>query len=276
MKKKEFLLIAHRGYGKPALPRHTKSNKKINVSNTLTGFEMGIERGANALEIDLCLTGDEEVVTHHLIPGASIKNSQAYLKTHPEALTLNELSQWFSHQDKKLILYLELKSYIPVSRIADNFEGFQDRIVIYTQNKRWIKSLISEKQQMNIKTGEIKISFVTNALVTRGLIEELLSLGNKDNRMWAIEQGMMPWGFIYPIFNMKILREYISKCIEIAGHNNIMYLVGTINNAVVAKNLIIMGINGIVPDNPAILKNVIPPLKADYYIPPTCKKRLTV
>lgn len=275
MNTQEFLLISHRGYGKSALPRYAKSNKKIKVPNTLTAFEMGIENGANALEIDLCVAADGEIVTHHLLPGASIKSSRVYLQKNPEALTLNELGEWFSHQDKRLVLYLELKSYIAVNVFVDIFRSSLDRVVLYSQNKQWIESLISEKQEMKFKTDDIKLSFVTNTLITKRLIQEMASFGSRESRVWAIEQGMMPWGLIYPIFNIKSLKAYIVKCIKFAHKNNILYLVGTINDVAVAENLIAMGINGIVPDDVTPFRNLInSSLRPNYYIPRGCKKRL--
>lgn len=114
-----FLSISHRGFGKKAYPRYQEDRRFQYVSNTLTGIELGVELGANSLELDLSKTSDSYIVTAHGVP--FYKNLgiplDEYLKKYPESLTLIELFDWVVHQEKKIILYLELKSNISIEEI---------------------------------------------------------------------------------------------------------------------------------------------------------------
>src|SRR5476649_1204256 len=158
-----FIPYSHRGFGEKAYPRYQKDKSFQYVYNYLTGLELGIAYGADALEIDLSKTLDGKIVTAHgspLNPVLPYKEKD-YLERFPEALTLDELFDWLYNQNRKIILYLELKSSITVTEIIDYIESFAKRhrsvpseqlrsvfyeqIMLYSLQLPLVKHLIDEK-----------------------------------------------------------------------------------------------------------------------------------
>ncbi len=73
------------------------------VHNYITGLELGVELGADVLELDLSKTIDGKIVTTHGNPFQNYLNhtQEEYLSRFPETLSLNELLDWLYHQNKK-------------------------------------------------------------------------------------------------------------------------------------------------------------------------------
>ena len=121
---KPFLIIGHRGA--PA----------DEVENTIPSFELALERGANALEFDLCITADHEVVLwHDWDPDTIAAKARheglepvvAYTSYAPEDedrqrpvgdLKLSELREWYG--------YCHKNSFEPVDSHIPLFDEFID------------------------------------------------------------------------------------------------------------------------------------------------------
>lgn len=68
MIRQDFFYMSHRGFGEKAEFRYSGKKGSHYVYNQLTGLEIGIEKGANALEIDLNKTKNGHIVTAHGFP----------------------------------------------------------------------------------------------------------------------------------------------------------------------------------------------------------------
>lgn len=311
---KHFLRISHRGFGKKAYPRYQNKKTLQYVHNQLTGLELGIERGANTIELDISKTNDGIIVTAHGFPlyKRLPQTKEEYLRKYPEALTFQELLDWMYHQDIKLILYLELKSPITVEEVLlhittyakeikenrhEVLQRFHKQLIFYSHNLQLIKSLIEEKQRLGLRTGQIRIVWVSLKLITTDSIDLVAQIGGKNCKLYGVEQGMVLWGKIFsinilqspflffpPFSYVKKYFQNLSSIVRYAQKQNLLFIVGTVNNLQLVQLLMEQGVNGIVPDDPSIFffAGIAPQnielYKEDgrYYIPPSMKKRLNI
>lgn len=224
--RKDLRIIGHRGYGSKSISELKLGEGLVSFDNTREGLELGIEAGANKLEIDFALTNDEdpEIVTAHLLPKqARLRQSKdEYLQKHPDAMTGSELMDWLYHQNPDIGLYIELKSPeigltqiqtlirkgVEQSLSGQDFnsdtarqeaieEGFQSllgRIDFYTSNKNTINKFLEDKAQAGLTTEQLKLWLVTDLKpISEKMIDEVASLGTSDSKIFGLEQGGMPW-----------------------------------------------------------------------------------
>src|SRR5258706_10203448 len=251
----QFFYISHRGFGKKSFLRYQKTNKLQSVANQLTGLELGLEKGANTLEIDLCKTKDGEIITAHpfLLTKQLQFTKEEYLSNHPEALTFNELVEWFLRQNDDLYLYLELKSFISIKNIIEVIDRYKNNVTknnqrnalkrlysnifLYTHNLSQIKSLLSEKQHLKLTTMQLPLFWVFLPLVTKKAINEISNFGSAECKLCGIEQGMIPWGlksflvllsifgFVPPFQQMKYYLSNLEKIVSYAHTKNLLFFV---------------------------------------------------
>lgn len=311
---KDFLRISHRGFGKKSYPRYQNKKTLQYVHNQLTGLELGIENGANTLEIDLCKTKDGIIVAAHGFPLSKNlpQTKEEYLLKYPESLTFQELLDWIYHQDIKMSLYLELKSTITIEEIFlhittysnekkmnkhEVLQKFCKQLMLYSHNFELIKSLIVEKQKLGLSTQQIRIFWVSLGLITTKTIDSVVQIGGGDCKLYGVEQGMMLWGTLlslnllqsplsFPPFS-KVKRYFtnLSSIISYAKKKNLLFIVGTLNNPQWIKFLIKQGVDGIVPDDPKVFFLADIPAQKEIelykengksYIPQSMKKRLEI
>lgn len=298
-----FSVFSHRGFGEKAYARY--ANKKILrfVHNQLTGLELGIENGADALELDLSKTKDGKIVTAHGNPLQKHLpfTEQEYLSKIPEALTIQELLDWHYHSIFNPTLYLELKSSITIHELINEIskyakdnsaiiQKFCQCIMIYTHDLSIIKELIKEKQQLGLSTLQLRIFWVSLGFITTEDIDRISYLGTKEDRIYGIEQGTVPWGFkpfvsflhlsIPPFLQFKKRLQNLDKIVTYAHEKNLKFIVGTVDDTELIRMLIEKHINGIVPNNPlniykvGIIKEKKQKNQQEkYYVPLSMQKR---
>lgn len=283
IKNEKLLLISHRGYGKKAFLRYHSNGTLQSVSNQLTGFEIGIEKGANTLEIDLNKTKDNEIITAHGIPffQSLFKTKVEYLKKYPESMTLFDLVTWLYKQNTNIKLYLELKSTKiklsdikqTITLVAKNVEGkikateieetLYERIMLYTGNQHQINLLLAEKSKADLRTEQLKILTVHNFILTKKKLGEYGNLGKENCRLWGVEQGGLIVGnpVVIKLMNTKFpmfpplrkIRHYllnIADLVDYAHSLGLKYIFGTIDDPIWINRLVEQDIDGIVPNDP--------------------------
>lgn len=280
--RKDLLLFSHRGYGKKAAFRYQKKEGLQSVDNQLTGFELGIERGADTLEVDLSKTKDGKIVTAHGLPWQSNldRTEEEYLKKYPEAFTFLELIDWIYHQHEAFSLYLELKSPITLKEILEYLNDYTQtypskeknkiyaklykQLMFYTHKIPQLEGLIKEKQQYALSTNQFRIWWVSFfKLMTKGDIDRISQIGNTGCRMYGVELGMLPWGrasvntlfttpliHVYPFAQVQSYYNNLSKLVAYAKTKKLYFIVGTNDNPFWIRNFIKQGVHGIASNNP--------------------------
>ncbi|MGE3800259.1 MAG: glycerophosphodiester phosphodiesterase [Candidatus Kapaibacterium sp.] len=126
-----FLIIAHRG------------SPSREVENTIPSFQLGLQEGANAIELDLCITKDGQVVVWHdwepddivtRVRQEGLEPIVSYTTYSPEEeerrrpvcdLTLEELRSWYGYCHKSS--FERVESHIPTfDEFIDWFIGHED------------------------------------------------------------------------------------------------------------------------------------------------------
>lgn len=235
------------------------------------------------------------------------------MRKYPEAFTFQELLDWIYHQDRKISLYLELKSPITIEEIMfflttyvkeikenrhEVLQKFYAQLMLYSYNREFIKNLIEEKQKLGLLTQELRIFWVSLGLITTRKIDLVAQIGEENCRLYGVEQGMVIWNKILPINKWQSLfslfppfskvKNYfmsLSSVVSYAQKKNLIFIVGTINNPQWIGLLIKQGINGIVPDDPQVfyLAAGVTQKKLDLYkeygktcVPLSMKERLNM
>lgn len=312
----QFLRFSHRGYGYKTYARYQQDKSLQYVHNYITGLELGVELGADALELDLSKTTDGKIVTAHGNPFQNYLHytQEEYLFRFPETLTFNELLDWLYHQDKKIMLYLELKSSIHIKEIIDYINEFveqqekqerdtirkmmYEQVMVYSHKLSYIENLIAEKDTLGLKTNDIKVWWVSLPLIITSTINKIKKIGNKTCGIYGIEQGMLPWGtgiflsildspfsFLPPITNIKRYFSSLVQIVSYAHEQNLQYIIGTIDNPKWVQFFMKQGVNGVVPNSPSVFFFISSKAhdihdldskqeKLNGYIPLSMKKRL--
>lgn len=298
MIKKDFLRVSHRGFGQKAEFRYALKNGKHYVFNQLTGFELGLEKGANALEIDLHRTSDGHIVTAHGIPFSKklTLTLQQFLDKNPEAMTFLELIDWLYHQKINIYLYLELKVEIWIKEIVNIIEQFAlqnndksveiidylyNHIILYAENNNYLANLLKEKKELQLLTLELKICAVTNSLLSRRAIDYYAALGTSNCKLYGVEQGMFIWGnpLILNLLKVSPIRinyfSNLSQLVEYTHSKEMIFIVGTVDDPYWIVKFIDSGVDGIVPNNPdCFFRNKIKGKVNEGYIPFSMRKRI--
>ena len=305
---KDFSFFSHRGFGEKTHARYFNTQKLRYVHNQLTGLELGIQHGADTLEIDLCKTKDGKIVTAHgiILQKYLSETEQEYLHKYPESLTFQELLDWIYHQHSGISLYLELKSPVTIQELLKEITQYAEKgrkknnnaiisklyqqLIVYTHDLQTIKNLIYEKQKFGLSTLQLQIFWVSIGFISNTDIDTISRIGTKRCRIAGVEQGTLPWGFkpfVYflnlplpPFLQIKKRLKTLKTVIACAHKKNLRFIVGTIDDPQWIRVFIKQGVNGIVPNNPSLFfqagvtrentqkKDLI------HYLPPSMKQRL--
>jgi glycerophosphoryl diester phosphodiesterase len=205
---KDFSFFSHRGFGERTYARYVDIKRWRYVHNQLSGLEIGIENGADTLELDLSKTKDRKIITAHGNPLQKYLSDteQEYLQKYPEALTFQELLDWICHQPSHISLYLELKSPITIKELLQEINLYAERnhqilhrlyqqLILYTHDLQIIRNLIREKQQFGLSTLQLRIFWVSMGFIGNADIDMISQIGTKGCHVHGVEQGTIPWGF---------------------------------------------------------------------------------
>lgn len=304
--KKNVRIFSHRGFGEKA---HARYDDRVNpryVHNQLSGLELGIEHGADTLELDLSKTADGKIVTAHGIPFQKTLSvtEQEYLQKTPEALTMQELLDWLHHQPIDINLYLELKSPLTIQELLLEFKKycggnqkmlntFYNQLLFYTHDLSAVTRLLDEKQNLGLSTEQLRLCWVAMKFITTIDIDVITKLGSQQCRIYGVEQGTVPWGFqpfvslmripLPPFAQIMNRLKNMHDSITYAHQNNLQFFVGTVDNVQIIKILLDQGIDGLVPNNPSYVFKALgietPQIAQgalNYYIPTTMRRRINI
>lgn len=312
----EFIIAGHTGFGERALPSYDHSQEGLQkVANTLTALERGVQAGANLLEIDLAFSSDGEILVYHKLPGQKDKQMTAaeFLNRSPESLTLTESITWLLAQPESIQLFLELKSDIPVATVIEHIkraipqkfdetsgqmvednekiEQTLKRLCIYAykgsdmiRNKSG-KEILRQKQELGLPIDQLKVFYITNGILTKEAVAKIL---DENEGIYAFEQGMMPWGLVgesVPSLLRKVVglmsKSSIEEMVDYVHSRGVKIITGTANDPAAIHELVKMGFDGLVPDNPVDLEmagikieSFKPQPKVNEFIPPSTKERV--
>jgi glycerophosphoryl diester phosphodiesterase len=221
-----FLKVGHRGA------------KAYETENTIESFKKAIELGANAIELDVRISKDGNLIVFHddnlkKVFGKDIRVGEATLK---ELKTLTEnkipaLDEALHFIDKKVDnILIELKEVGYEKKVIDVVikQGLLDRAVIIS---------FHEEALLNIKKLNKKIE--TGLVYAR----------HKSPLTSALALNAQ---YIVPLY-----RFTHTKNIEDAHKKNLKVIVWTINNKEEAKGYIAKGVDGIASDRPDIFKGIV-------------------
>jgi glycerophosphoryl diester phosphodiesterase len=269
----QFPFHQHRGFGENAFPHYQKDTGPVSVQNTITGLEMAVAGGVQVIEVDLMPTKDGDFVLFHPLSPTQREITQStadYLKTNPESPTLNELLDWLAHQDTRVSIYLELKGKTEFAAIFDQIKAVDPtgehqllkRLMLYGSDNNQIKGYLEEKKTRGLTTDDLKLWLIHQPQPVDGkLIDEVSALGEDNNRIYGIEQGMIPWGFgdfkkAIPTFFGGIGKPF-SEVVDYVHSKGLKLITGTVDDSPQTMRwLVEQGVDGIVPNNAA----------ADYHL----------
>ena len=228
-----FIGLSHRG------------NTKIFVENSFEAFNSVIQLGYKHIETDLRMTLDKEVIAFHDPDLKRLFNLDIKVKD----LTFNEIANLFTEKNCSLLT------------LEDTLKKFPEiHFNIDLKVKEVIKDSIKVVADLNAFDRVCFASFHSshterilqnnkNAIVSMGMKDvALFKLFKIYNKNIKIIQIPLKW---------KGIKVLTKKFIQKANKNNLLIHVWTINDRKTINNLIDLGVNGIVTDEPELLMEIM-------------------
>ena len=228
-----FIGLSHRG------------NSKKFIENSFEAFNSVIQMGYRYIETDLRLTLDKEVIAFHDPDLKRLFNLDLQVKN----LTFNEIANLFKEKNCNLLTLKDALRKFP--RIHFNIdlkveEVIQDSIKVVADlnafDRVCFASFHSSRTRKVLRHNQ-------NAIISMGMKDvALFKFFNLNDKNIKIIQIPLKWKGI------KILtRNLIKK----ANISNLLVHVWTINDRKTINNLIDLGVNGIVTDEPELLMEIM-------------------
>lgn len=235
MNQKNFLIISHKGAGNYA------------PANTLKAIQKAIDLKADFVEIDVHKTKDQQIV---LIHDAKLKNSSGKYEFVKE-MTLEQIKKFDVEEGEKIPT---LEEVISISKNKINLqveikaEGLTDNLVKLLRSEDLIKSSIissfSLVELIKLKriAPNLKIGYLLPAEMKRIQLIKRNTIKAFNNDFYAIHPH-------FSIINKEIL--------DYSKDYNLAVYAWTVNDAYIMKNLIRLGVNGIITDEIDLLKKCL-------------------
>ena len=228
-----FIGLSHRG------------NSKKFIENSFEAFNSVIQMGYRYIETDLRMTLDKEVIAFHDPDLKRLFNLDLQVKN----LTFNEIANLFKEKNCNLLTLKDALRKFP--RIHFNIdlkveEVIQDSIKVVADlnafDRVCFASFHSSRTRKVLRHNQ-------NAIISMGMKDvALFKFFNLNDKNIKIIQIPLKWKGI------KILtRNLIKK----ANISNLLVHVWTINDRKTINNLIDLGVNGIVTDEPELLMEIM-------------------
>ena len=228
-----FIGLSHRG------------NSKKFIENSFEAFNSVIQMGYRYIETDLRMTLDKEVIAFHDADLKRLFNLDLQVKN----LTFNEIANLFKEKNCNLLTLKDALRKFP--RIHFNIdlkveEVIQDSIKVVADlnafDRVCFASFHSSRTRKVLRHNQ-------NAIISMGMKDvALFKFFNLNDKNIKIIQIPLKWKGI------KILtRNLIKK----ANISNLLVHVWTINDRKTINNLIDLGVNGIVTDEPELLMEIM-------------------
>ena len=224
-----FIGLSHRG------------NSKKFIENSFEAFNSVVQMGYKYIETDLRMTLDKEVIAFHDPDLKRLFNLDLQVKD----LTFNEIANLFKEKNCSLLTLEDVLKEFP--KIYFNIdlkveEVIQDSIKVVADFNAFDRVCFASFHSN--RTGKV-LRYNQNAIVSMGMKDVALFKFLKfNNKNIKIIQIPLKWKGI------KILTKNL---IQKAHKNKLLVHVWTINDRKTINNLIDLGVNGIITDEPELL-----------------------
>ncbi|MCB0712531.1 MAG: hypothetical protein KDD67_09395 [Ignavibacteriae bacterium] len=201
-----FLIIAHRG------------SPSREVENTIPSFQLGLQEGANAIELDLCITKDGQVVVWHdwepddivtKVRQEGLEPVVRYTTYSPEEeerrrpvcdLTLEELRSWHGYCHKSS--FERVKSNIPTfDEFIDWFIGHENSVravfldVKLTEDRIDLIPPFMESISASLERCNSKTDFIFESM-SKAIVEKMRTCHPSGN--YCLDVEMPPGLVLFP------------------------------------------------------------------------------
>tara|TARA_B100001115_G_scaffold180490_1_gene172905 strand:+ start:799 stop:1536 length:738 start_codon:yes stop_codon:yes gene_type:complete len=228
-----FIGLSHRG------------NSKKFIENSLEAFNSAIQMGYKYIETDLRMTLDREVIAFHDPDLKRLFNLDLRIKD----LTFNEIANLFREKNCSLLTLEDaLKEFPDIYFNIDLKvkEVIQDSIKVVTDlnafNRVCFASFHSGYTEKVLQQNQ-------NAIVSMGLKDvALFKFFKAYDKNIKVLQIPLKW---------KGIKVLTRNLVEKAFKSNLLIHVWTINDRKTINNLIDIGVNGIVTDEPELLMEIM-------------------
>ncbi len=219
----------------------------------MAAFKAAIDLGADGIELDVrtCRTG--EVVVFHDSMVTRLTNGRGFVKNKSlvelKSLRLNSPNPNLNEQiptlaevieliDKKVILNIEIKTKgLPKDHIEDKV------VEILNQYRLESKVIISSFNPIVIR----RVRKINNEILTGYLIEKNFNVHNMEISLTKLS------GAKAIILETSLAQEKLVAKIQELGYHSVVW---TVNNPIVMKSLIEMGVDGIITDKPELMEKI--------------------
>lgn len=244
-----FQIIAHRGASREA------------PENTMSAFELAVEQGAHAIEMDIHISKDRELVVCHDPTVNRTTNGTGRISQ----MTWRQLKQldagsWFSprFQGEPLPMLEQVVEQLP-QQLWFNLEikmrseyqqlGLTEKLADFlSQHDLWGRTVISSFDMQAI----LDLKRLDPRLMTALLFEKGWLRRQKVSRMLTSDDAFDQLYSIHPRHNHMKMNEA-----EFCKKQGLRLYPWTVNSSVQMKKWIERGASGIITDRPKLLKEVL-------------------
>lgn len=221
-----FLKVGHRGA------------KAYEIENTLESFIKAIELGANAIELDVRISQDAQLIISHddnlkKVFRKDVRINEATLKelkhmTENRIVSLEEALRFIGKKAEKILIELKEAGY--ENKVLDVIrkEKLEDRVIIVSFHEETLAHVRAIDKK--IETGLIYTKF-------KNPIDTALKLNAQ---------------YLVPLYRF-VHRRDIAK----AHKSNLKVIVWTINTTLEVQNYIAKDVDGIATDKPDIFRGIM-------------------
>jgi glycerophosphoryl diester phosphodiesterase len=235
MVQKDFLIISHKGAGNYA------------PANTLKAIQKAIDLKADFVEFDIHKTKDDKIILIH--DANIINNSGNYVII--KEMTINQIKMFDIGEGEKIP---SLEEVISISKNKINLQ-------IEIKAEGLIDDLVKLLNREGLINTSIISSFSLNELIKLKKIAPKLKVGYllpaEMKRIQLIKRNIIKafnhhFYAIHPHFSI-ITKEVI----DYSKNHNLAVYAWTVNDALIMKNLIKLGVDGIITDEILLLKKCL-------------------
>jgi glycerophosphoryl diester phosphodiesterase len=237
----DIFVIAHRG------------SSGVTPENTMIAFKRSIEEGSNAIELDIHLSKDNEIIVCHDATVNRTTNGTGYIRE----MDLSELKQldagsWFAGQfaGETLPLLKEVFECVPNYtliniEIKNAYEGhllrpLLDLIMKYDRTDSVVISSFDHKFLKLLKLQEPKIKI--GVLISCNMVNVLKYIDSMEVEVYSIHPD-------YKLVDKEDIQEAVKRGIQVFPY--------TIDSIKTLHAAIDSGVTGIMTNYPSRLKNII-------------------
>ena len=218
-----FLKVGHRGA------------KAYETENTLESFRKAIELGANAIELDVRISGDSKLIVIHddnlkKVFGKDVQIKESTLEelkqlTDNRIVTFDEALRFIDRKVEKILVELKETGYERDVLDIIRKEKLEDRVIVVSFHQEALAHV--RELDKKIETGLIYTKF-------KKPIEAALKLNAQ---------------YLVPLYRFVHRRDIVK-----AHKSNLKVIVWTVNTIIEVQNFIAKDVDGIATDKPDIFR----------------------